>query len=558
MKIIHVDHNDCSDVCLLQTFINTVKGQQPHFRYFNKRGIECTQNHLVTLVGVGEEGFPLAYGHLDTCQGKIWLGISVLNQFHGKGYGGQIMRELITFFETNCASIPSLSLTVDKDNTIAIDLYKKYGFGITNDATSYYEMTLMHKKMAGQESQVFTLQVSCGEALDKLSILEIKMDKINDQRVIDVKKEYDTLAPILKPVISAYHCEFLYNLLKTVNLKIWNDQDLFRDGDKIDKGRLCTEIIGDNDKRFRIKNKLNARLNSSLKEQKGYKITKALVISHLLMGDQILMVPAVRYLSMIYDEVHVWSIKKFIEQIRLFYVDDPCIKVIECSDNWWRDPQFYLTNGLDGIGVNAYQKNDIYAGGIHVEYVKGVTNVCCDRVPYCFYGHMGLPHHIYWDYFHINQTITSHELLNMLGHDKSCGQESIPYVFIHAEIGAGPLFTISEVEARLGQSHDDILFVDPNVNRYPPGHHFYEIARKLVGHKINDYIQLMIHANYIYVSDSCFFCLAMQLGLKTPHCYVKTRNPHTNYDYMWSKEYGFDDKIPGFGSSHTRKRFTQF
>ena len=43
-----------------------------------------------------------------------------------------------------------------------------------------------------QNNQI-SLPISLGEAIDKLTILDIKLDKIKDSRVIDVKKEYDLL-----------------------------------------------------------------------------------------------------------------------------------------------------------------------------------------------------------------------------------------------------------------------------------------------------------------------------------------------------------------------------
>uniref|UniRef100_A0A6C0BJS9 N-acetyltransferase domain-containing protein n=1 Tax=viral metagenome TaxID=1070528 RepID=A0A6C0BJS9_9ZZZZ len=561
--VLTVNPQSPDDLHLLQMFIESVRGKQSHFRYFNNRGLECVTQHQVTLLGILTSfptsvsssdptstqvpvPVPVAYGHLDyeATTDKTWLGISVLDAYHGQGYGRQIMTHLIQWFQDS--PLISIYLTVDRENTVAYQLYQKNGFQLLYEKASYYEM-ILQKKNTTTVSRTFNLQVSCGEALDKLSILEIKMDRIKDDRVADVRKEYETLAPILKPVIEQAQCQFLYRLLKEVNLKIWKDQNVFRDGGPaVDRASLCTQIIDDNDRRFRIKNKINQRLNSSLKEQKGYKATKALVIPHLLMGDQILVIPAVRYLSTLYDEVHLWSIAKFYDQVRSFYLDDPSIKVIECRNaNWWRNPQFYVDNGID-----QYERKHVYPCGIHTEYVKNVSRINCDRVPYCFYNHMSLPPSIYWNYFSVQDTLLSKELYHLLH-----GQE---YVFIHSEIGAGVLFNISHVENMIHRSHDEILFVDPNVNRYPPGHRYYQLAEKLTGHRVNDYLDLMIHATYLYLTDSCFFCLAMQLGIITDQCYVRPRTGYDYTPYMWSKEYGFDPTQAGYGSMSPRRKFIQF
>ena len=61
------------------------------------------------------------------------------------------------------------------------------------------------------------LPVSIGEALDKLTILDIKMCKIKDNRKHDVKKEYDILLNTLNFFINKY--DFYYKILKNVKLK---------------------------------------------------------------------------------------------------------------------------------------------------------------------------------------------------------------------------------------------------------------------------------------------------------------------------------------------------
>ena len=72
------------------------------------------------------------------------------------------------------------------------------------------------------------LPVSIGEALDKLSILEIKLDKIKDERRADVQKEYDAILGKLDHLFTR-DAKFHYHILKEVNMRIWNDQDIFRE-----------------------------------------------------------------------------------------------------------------------------------------------------------------------------------------------------------------------------------------------------------------------------------------------------------------------------------------
>ena len=66
--------------------------------------------------------------------------------------------------------------------------------------------------MTENENQLINLPVSLGEALDKLTILDIKMNKIKDNRITDVKNEYTLLYNTLKSYVNNH--QFYYNILK--------------------------------------------------------------------------------------------------------------------------------------------------------------------------------------------------------------------------------------------------------------------------------------------------------------------------------------------------------
>ena len=154
---------------------------------------------------------------------------------------------------------------------------------------------------------ILTLPVSLGEAIDKLTILHIKCDKITDERNLDVQKEYDILYEKLKEFIVKYNT--LYNSMKKINLLIWEQMDVLRDGNTSDEDymKLCRECIESNDIRFRIKNKINLISNSTLKEQKSYKVNRLVI--HLNCDEQYLdlFIEPIKYLSYIYDEIIIQS-----------------------------------------------------------------------------------------------------------------------------------------------------------------------------------------------------------------------------------------------------------
>ena len=66
------------------------------FRYFNSRSINIIKNHIVTIVGIVDE-LPIAYGHIDNEYNINWLGICVLKEFHGNGYGKKILNYVYQF-----------------------------------------------------------------------------------------------------------------------------------------------------------------------------------------------------------------------------------------------------------------------------------------------------------------------------------------------------------------------------------------------------------------------------------------------------------------------------
>ena len=151
------------------------------------------------------------------------------------------------------------------------------------------------------------LPVSLGEAIDKLTILDIKLDKIVDNRKIDVKKEYNLLYDKLKEFIIKY--ENLYQTMKKVNLLIWDMMDILRDGNVDEEKylRICKECIEYNDIRFRVKNKINFVSNSLLKEQKSYKINRLIIVINKESNNNKIFLNIIKYLSFIYDEIIIIS-----------------------------------------------------------------------------------------------------------------------------------------------------------------------------------------------------------------------------------------------------------
>ena len=120
-------------------------------------------------------------------------------------------------------------------------------------------------------------EISAGELLDKLSILEIKLNEIKNPTLLqEIKKEYITLTETKNNNInSSNEIDILYNNLKETNEKLWkieNEKRLCeKNSDFNDKFvQLARDVYIVNDKRSKIKLEINKILNSNIKEVKQY------------------------------------------------------------------------------------------------------------------------------------------------------------------------------------------------------------------------------------------------------------------------------------------------
>src|SRR6056300_1407762 len=120
-------------------------------------------------------------------------------------------------------------------------------------------------------------EISVGELLDKISILEIKQKNLKDNEKIKiVNKELESLNMTLKKdVTMTEEIQSLYQDLKKINSMLWDIEDGRRDcernkdfGDKFIE--LARSVYIENDNRAKIKNKINQLSGSNISEVKSY------------------------------------------------------------------------------------------------------------------------------------------------------------------------------------------------------------------------------------------------------------------------------------------------
>ena len=127
------------------------------------------------------------------------------------------------------------------------------------------------------KSKKILSEISPGELLDKISILEIKMEKVKDKNSQEeIRKEYKILKEIQNSSINLKdELKILFESVKKINTLLWDIEDKLRIYEK-DKNfgndfiELARGVYFNNDKRAKLKNEINTILKSNFKEIKQY------------------------------------------------------------------------------------------------------------------------------------------------------------------------------------------------------------------------------------------------------------------------------------------------
>ena len=120
--------------------------------------------------------------------------------------------------------------------------------------------------------------VSPGEVIDKITILQIKYEKINNKNKLkNIKNELNLLLPLInKKKYETLEIQNLMKNLKKVNHVLWNIEDNIREKENFKEFddefiELARSVYKTNDKRAEIKKKINLLTKSDIIEEKSYK-----------------------------------------------------------------------------------------------------------------------------------------------------------------------------------------------------------------------------------------------------------------------------------------------
>ena len=122
------------------------------------------------------------------------------------------------------------------------------------------------------------VEISNGELLDKITILELKLNRIKDkEKLANIQKEFDTLNPLAQELFDKYDSDLqnYYIELSSINGRLWDIEDWIRECEKENRfGKefveLARSVYITNDKRSEVKKIINILTNSVLVEEKSY------------------------------------------------------------------------------------------------------------------------------------------------------------------------------------------------------------------------------------------------------------------------------------------------
>ena len=124
------------------------------------------------------------------------------------------------------------------------------------------------------KKRIIHVPISIGELIDKITILEIKKDKLKNLKLKNILKELSFLRAVLEKN-SIVIPDQIFLQLKSINLTLWDIEDKIRIKEKnkeFDKEfiELARSVYLNNDRRSETKKELNIMFNSEIIEEKSY------------------------------------------------------------------------------------------------------------------------------------------------------------------------------------------------------------------------------------------------------------------------------------------------
>ena len=124
------------------------------------------------------------------------------------------------------------------------------------------------------KKKIINVPISVGELIDKVSILEIKKDKLKNLKLKNILKELSFLRAVIEKN-SIFIPDEIFFQLKSINLKLWDIENKIRIKEKNKEFdnefiELARSVYLNDDRRSETKKELNIMFNSGIIEEKSY------------------------------------------------------------------------------------------------------------------------------------------------------------------------------------------------------------------------------------------------------------------------------------------------
>lgn len=359
------------------------------------------------------------------------------------------------------------------------------------------------------------VRVSFGEAADKITILQIKKRKIqNEEQLIFIEKELNFLR-------ESYGEKLVYikqdlSALTHINELLWNIEDVLRNFElhnkcvSIEFIQAAREVYFLNDRRAYIKRKIDIALGSPLREIKSYAPyhkPPIFVLPHMGTGDQIILNGMIRYLALFHESVLLVVARRQASTIEFMYRDImDKVKFLYVERDEDISPAYGA--GMDIIQAYSDKGYLILPLGNHrceAKWLEGHTDFA-----EAFYKQANVPYEVRWRYFFVARDEEREERMYRAG---IAAMKTAHYAFIHDDPTRRML---------VRRDHD---LISSELIRYHPNS---SDTNPMCGQPdiIFDYCKLIENAEELHMMDSSFAIMAdcvCNLGTKKRvlHAYAK-------------------------------------
>jgi len=256
---------------------------------------------------------------------------------------------------------------------------------------------------------------------------------------------------------------------------------------------------------------------------------EAFLLTHLGLGDNILCIGMTNYLCQSYKKVYVVCKENNYQNLQMLIIN-PKVELLKVVNDSFISPNYGFNRYLFD---RATEKWDVYLCGSHK--FNGIKH---GDFPLGFYDDINIDRKVFWTHFDCRKPPESIELYNKIKDKK--------YIIVHNLSSTGKVFDSKRIIKKYG--NDKLLVINFNINEYDKGHEFYDIAQEIINKPISFYQDLIINAEYIFMTDSSIWCMSIQLPIKTDKCFVLSRS-NVSYEHL------YDERI--FTTELNKKRFKQ-